>query len=161
MADDQTSDLREFFSSLLDILHRTDRVSDSSDIVQLEICQRRLEESLGIVLGFCAAIDRSSNLKDLLDELTDILTDKLLHIGVFLNLLRNAVVPVNRRLDNLPSCGGRPAYRITKDQIEQLRETGMNWRTVARVLRISDSTLYRRRIDLNVKAHFHKSRMAN
>ena len=31
----------------------------------------------------------------------------------------------------LPSIGGRPAYNITKDQIEQLRETGMNWCSIA------------------------------
>jgi hypothetical protein len=28
----------------------------------------------------------------------------------------------------LPSTGGRHAYNITKVQIEQLRETGLNWR---------------------------------
>ncbi len=154
MAEDQVGDLREFFSSLLVILHRTDRVSVSLDTVQLEICERRLEGSLGIVLALSSAVDEASSLKDLLDGLTDILTAKLLNTGFILNLLRNAVVAENLYPDVLPSTGGRPAYNITKEQIDQLRETGMNWRAVAKVLRISDSTLYRRRLELNVAETF-------
>ena len=154
MAEDQAEDLREFFSSLIEILHRTDRVSVSLDTVQLEICERRLEGSLGIVLAFSSALDEASSLKDLLDELSDILTTKLLSTGFILDLLRNASVAENRYPDVLLSTGGRPTYNITKGQIEQLRETGMNWRSVAKVLRISDSTLYRRRLELNVTDTF-------
>ena len=40
------------------------------------------------------------------------------------------------------STGGGPAYIITKEMIEQLRETGMNWRSIATCLGISDQTLY-------------------
>ena len=32
------------------------------------------------------------------------------------------------------STGGRPAYIITKEMIEQLRETGMHWRSTATVM---------------------------
>ena len=39
---------------------------------------------------------------------------------------------------SLPSTGGRPAYDITKDQIEQLRDTGMNWKMIAAFLRVSE-----------------------
>jgi hypothetical protein len=154
MAEDQVGDLREFFSSLLEILHRTDRVSVSLDTVQLELCERRLEGSLGIILALSSAVDEASSLKDLLDGLTDILTAKLLKTGFILNLLRNAVVAENLYQDALPSTGGRPAYNVTKEQINQLRETGMNWRAVAKILRISDSTLYRRRLELNVAKTF-------
>ena len=124
------------------------------DTVQLEICERRLEGSLGIVLALSSAVDEASSLKDLLDGLTDILTAKLLNTGSILNLLRNAVVAENLYPDVLPSTGGRPAYNITKEQIDQLRETGMSWRAVAKVLSISDSTLYRRRLELNVAETF-------
>ena len=126
MAEDQAEDLREFFSSLIEILHRTDRVSVSLDTVQLEICERRLEGSLGIVLALSSALDEASSLKDLLDELSDILTTKLLSTGFILDLLRNASVAENRYPDVLLSTGGRPTYNITEGQIEQLRETGMN-----------------------------------
>ena len=43
----------------------------------------------------------------------------------------------------LRNTGGRPAYIITKEMIEQLRETGMNWRSIATCLGISEQTLYR------------------
>ena len=49
LAKDQ--DLREFFSSLLEILNRTDKVSVSLHTVPLAICERRLESSLGVVLA--------------------------------------------------------------------------------------------------------------
>ena len=52
------------------------------------------------------------------------------------------------------STGGRPAYIITKEMIEQLRETGMNWRGIATCLGISDQTLYRRRIEFGVENNF-------
>ena len=31
---------------------------------------------------------------------------------------------------SLPSTGGRPSFNIKKAQIEQLRDTGMNWRSI-------------------------------
>ena len=43
-----------------------------------------------------------------------------------------------------PSSGGRPSYNITKQQIEQLRETGMNWVCIAKCLGISDKTLQKK-----------------
>ena len=52
------------------------------------------------------------------------------------------------------STGGRPAYNISKEQIEQLRETGMNWRSIAACLVVSDRTLYRRRIEFGVEDSF-------
>ena len=38
--------------------------------------------------------------------------------------------------------------------IEQLRETGMNWRSIATCLGISDQTLYRRRIEFGLENNF-------
>ena len=107
----------------------------------------------GIVLAISSAVDAAATVttvKGMLDRLTDILTTKLLSIGLILNLLRNAAIAENRSPEVLSSTRGRPAYYITKEQIEQLRETGMNWRAVARLLGVSDSTLYRHRIELNV-----------
>ena len=45
----------------------------------------------------------------------------------------------NPPLAFLASTGGRPAYIITKEMIEQLRETGMNWRSIATCLGISNT----------------------
>ena len=52
------------------------------------------------------------------------------------------------------STGGRPRFRVTKDQIETLRETGMNWKTIALTLGISESTLYRRRQEFGLYESF-------
>ena len=54
----------------------------------------------------------------------------------------------------LPSTGGRPAYNITKIHIEQLRETGLNWKNIAFFLGVSERTLYRRRIEYGIDADF-------
>jgi len=52
------------------------------------------------------------------------------------------------------STGGRPPNNITKEMIEQLRETRMNWRSTPTCLGISDQTLYRRRIEFGVENNF-------
>ena len=54
----------------------------------------------------------------------------------------------------LRSTGGRPAYDITKGTIEQLREKGMNWRSIAVCLGVSEQTLYGRRILYGIENNF-------
>ena len=53
-----------------------------------------------------------------------------------------------------PRTGGRPACDITKGTIEQLRETGMNWWSIAVWLGVSDQTLYRRRVHYGIDNNF-------
>ena len=60
----------------------------------------------------------------------------------------------NPPLAFLASTGGRPAYIITKEMIEQLRETGMNWRSIATCLGISEQTLYRHGIKFGLENNF-------
>ena len=54
----------------------------------------------------------------------------------------------------LPSTGERPAFNITKQQIEQLKDTGMNWKSIARFLGISYRTLLRRREEYGIEQSF-------
>ncbi len=54
----------------------------------------------------------------------------------------------------LLSTGGRPAFNISKAQIEELRSTGMNWKSVAKFLGVSDQTLYRRRVEFGIGPSF-------
>ena len=104
---------------------------------------------------FFSSIEETSNLKDLTDRIVDLLTANLVNIGLLLDLQRDGAIPQKNHPDVLPSTGGRPAYNITKEQVEQLlREAGMDWRGVAKVLGISVSTLYRKRIVLNVADTF-------
>ena len=60
----------------------------------------------------------------------------------------------NPPLAFLVSTGGRPAYIITKKMIEKLRETGMNWRSIATCLGISEQTLHRHGIEFGVENNF-------
>ena len=60
----------------------------------------------------------------------------------------------NPPLAFLASIGGRPACIITKGMIEQLRETGMNWRSMATCLGISEPSLYRHGIEFGVENNF-------
>ena len=53
----------------------------------------------------------------------------------------------NPPLALLASTRGRPAYIIAKEVIEQLGETGVNWRNIATCLGISEQTLYRHGTD--------------
>ena len=50
--------------------------------------------------------------------------------------------------------GERPAFNITKEQIEQLKDTGMNWKSIARFLGISYRTLLRRREEYGIEQSF-------
>ena len=49
------------------------------------------------------------------------------------------------------STGGRPAYNNTKEMIEQLRDTGMNWTSVfcPNTIQTKDRISGRRRFDRN------------
>ena len=61
----------------------------------------------------------------------------------------------NRQVTSfLSSTGGRPAYDITKAQIEQLRDTGMNWKSIADFVGVSERTLHWRRVDYGIEASF-------
>ena len=75
MADNQVEDLGEFFSFLLQTVHRTDEISVSLDSVQLEICERRLQDGIRIVLVMSSAVDvrATVTLKGMLNSLIDIL----------------------------------------------------------------------------------------
>ena len=54
----------------------------------------------------------------------------------------------------LHSIGGRLAFNITKAQVESLKKTGMNWKTIVEFLGVSERTLHRRRIDYGIESNF-------
>ena len=61
-------------------------------------------------------------------------------------------------LRNTQECYKLPYHRRTllqrMEMIEQLRETGTNWRSIATCLGISDQTQYRRRLEFGVEDNF-------
>ena len=49
---------------------------------------------------------------------------------------------------------GRPKYFIPKDRIERLHSCGMTWKNIAKVLHISERTLYRRRQEYGILENY-------
>ena len=90
--------------------------------------------------------------------LNDLITNMEYELGTLSEVVEMRSSQTERRevISMLPSSGGRPAYNITKEQIEQLRETGMRWNSIADFLCISERTLHRRRIEFGIEHGFSK-----
>ena len=149
MADGLSPDeFRDFLFSLSGIVDRIATGYDSSDLVSLEISLRRLEEHLGVL----SAISFSQNQSDL-EELIDCLATLLRRTSDVINS-SSSCANEGRLVALGSSTGGRPSYEISKAEIEELRETGMNWKSIATCLGVSDKTLYRRRLEFGVEDSF-------
>ena len=144
-------DLTEFFDSLRRTIERATSVYCASDIVGLEVCERRLEEQTRLLIAISPS--KNSPPGDLFEVLEVSLAALLRNISDVLNAA-SCHPKGTTQLALSKSTGGRPAYNITKEMIEQLRETGMNWTSIATCLGISDQTLYRRRIEFGVENNF-------
>ena len=145
-------DLRELLTSLSNTVDRTATGYNESDLVGLEICQRRLGEHTKVLVAISLS-QSDSSLGELFGWLADSLAVLLRNISDILS----ASYCREKEERSRPLCestGGRPAYNITKDLIEELRETGMNWRSIATCLGVSDQTLYRRRIEFGIEDSF-------
>ena len=116
-------DFTEFIDSLTSIVKRTSSVNRVSDHVGLEICARKLEEHTRMLIAI--SLSQNSSLGELF-EVLELLrkTSDILHAS---SICPKGITP----LAFSASTGGRPAYIISKEMIEQLRETGMNWRSIA------------------------------
>jgi len=54
----------------------------------------------------------------------------------------------------LEKTGGRPKFAITKEQLVNLRETGLTWAKIAICLNVSERTLYRRVQQFHIVGRF-------
>ena len=147
-------DLENFLLSLRDCLERIDRNEFSGNINFLEHFRDRLEGYIRIVMAIYLVI---SNLQvaigpliaNLLHCLREILQDLRTQIEVCNDdeaRVRTRRIPA--QLDT--SSGGRRRYIISAEQIEVLRNTGMQWKAIANCLGVSPKTLYRRRIEYGI-----------
>jgi DNA-binding FrmR family transcriptional regulator len=104
--------------SLRSIVERTASVYRASDHVGLEICARKLEEHTRMLIVI--SLSQNSSLGDLFEVLEVSLAMLLRKTSDILNA--SSVRPKeNPPLAFSASTGGRPAYIITKEMIEQLR----------------------------------------
>jgi hypothetical protein len=102
------------------------------DPLDLEHCKSRLEQSIPIVSAILLVVNNTeveseeserSSLGSLLDGLISAIEQQIERLSV----LESSAVAQRRVVTSfLPSAGVRPAFNIMKEQIEQLRETGMN-----------------------------------
>ena len=146
-ADDRSSRyIEEFLDSMKQCFDNVDvALADKNASILLDYLERRLEDHFQIVNAIAIAIqdNASGDLKQTVEEL----------LSFSQNLLQEIhTTKVQRETNGTRSSAwvsstqasteGRPRYRITKEQIEILRETGMNWKRIALSLGISESTLF-------------------
>ena len=150
---DLSDDLVEFFSSLKGYVNWTTQNLQEDANLREYLCLK-WEDYLQVVLVLTSITQSKAGheeLKSLLDRL-------VWELQELLNKLRSDVEQHTRpnkfKLNKQCDTGGRPKYVITKEQIETLRDTGMNWKSVAQVLRISERTLFRRREEFNMDDKF-------
>ena len=149
------SGLQDFFTSLdrcialvLDTLQNR-----RDDLAYIEHVERRLEENLRgfLAIEMVARANLDERRRSLLQQLAD-------ELGNLLSEVAN-LKTVNHG-DNhgyappMSSTEGRPKYIITKEQIEQLRETGMAWKDIASCLGVHPRTVYRRRMEFGLEDSF-------
>jgi len=84
-----------------------------------------------MLIAISLSVSQNSALSDLF-EVLEVSLAMLLKKKTSDILRVSTVLPKeNAPLAFSASTGGRPAYIISKEMIEQLRETGMNWRSIA------------------------------
>ena len=133
-----------------------------SDPLGLDHYKSKLERSIPIVAAISLAVHNSPIVEDTQSRRTPLgsLLEELIsgmetELGKLTTVLEVPSIQRKREVTSLlPSTGGRPAFNLTKDQIEQLRDTGMNWKSVAGFLGVSERTLHRRRVEYGIEASF-------
>ena len=125
-------DLEEFLDSMRHCFDEVEKaLNDESNSIPLDYIESRLEDNFQVVHAIAMAIQNNAS-----DELKQLVEDLL---SVSQSLLQKIHATMSQREINqrrssawVPSSeastGGRPRFSITKEQIETLRETGMNWK---------------------------------
>ena len=162
----------ESHQELLDFLHSLDNLFNQIrqslsliDPLGLEHCKSKLERCIPIVSSILLCVPNDSQNESQQTEGETLVTLRSLVERLIFEMemelekvtlaLETASVEESRDVISfLPSTGGRPAYNITKIQIELLRETGLNWKNIAFFLGVSERTLHRRRIEYGIDANF-------
>lgn len=156
--DRDCQDLEEFLDSMRQCFDEVEKeLNGEVNSIPLDYLESRLEDHFQVVHAIAIAIQNnaSDELKQLVEDLLSVSQSLLQEIHTAktqseMNKRRSAAwVPGTQA-----STGGRPRFSITKEQIETLRETGMNWKGIAVLLGISESTLYRRRQEFGLHETF-------
>jgi hypothetical protein len=147
-------ELSDYFLSLLRIIQRTEQYLSTRSLDLLEYCERHLEGHLGIIAAFLQVLDEPGNMAgeffiDRLQQLLAIVGGQLKRIED-MSTFEDFTTTINTGVPILLQTEGRPKYFIPKDQIERLHSCGMTRTNIAKVLHISERTLYRRRQEYGI-----------
>eukprot|EP00794_Sanderia_malayensis_P021196 gene21196-23278_t len=146
-------DLEEFFVSVYNLLINSTHLRASGDF-SLEYLIRKLEDASQVLLGISLAISNVSGFENLKNGLKSFIDGLMLT----LHNLCSENIETEAYTFNVPqqasSSGGRPRYIIAKERIENLRDTGLNWRNIASRLGINERMLMRRRAEYGLMENF-------
>ncbi|XP_058883243.1 uncharacterized protein LOC117420690 isoform X1 [Acipenser ruthenus] len=142
---DNIEDLNLYFLELDDCLEQVQQALDTNDFNTFDHLHRLLEEHVRILSTLASVLDSCEGVDQV-----------CLLINRLFDAVRTVYGEVDQRLaprsqfeflfnSPLESTRGRPRYCITKDQLQQLRATGMPWCSIAACLCTSERTLFRRR----------------
>ncbi len=149
-------ELQNFVCAIDSLFNQCRRSQCNRDPIGSEHCKNKMEDYILIVVAMKAAVDENtaanSSLGVLLDNLIAAMERELEKLAEVVDSCPTE--EVRNVISLLPSTGGRPAYNITKVQIEQLRETGLKWCSIAELLGVSERTLQRRRIEFGIEPNF-------
>ena len=152
-------ELRDFLESLNALFNQIQRSLATSDPICVDHCKSKLQNCMPIVGAMLLAVNNNISHVQTGTSLSTLLSNLISGMERELERLSQVVeVSFSEQsrdiISFLPSTGGRPAFNITKAQIELLRETGMNWKAVAGFLGVSERTLLRRRIEYDIESSF-------
>ncbi|XP_031551143.1 uncharacterized protein LOC116288486 [Actinia tenebrosa] len=144
-------ELEEFFYSLIRCIEKVQECLSNRGSIPIEYIEHNLEGHFQIVSAIFVTL-RENNV----DQENDLFMLFQNLLGVLEELIREIDKEKEQRQhrerkgtcmvpNTLRSSGGRPMYDISKEMIENLRETGMNGKEISVCLGISESTLYLRR----------------
>ncbi len=116
------------------MLINSTRLRASGDF-SLEYLILKLEDASQVLLGISLAISNVSGFENVKNDLNSYIDG----LTLTLHNLCSENIETEANTSNVPpqasSSGGRPRYIITKEQIENLRDTGLNWETLHPALR--------------------------
>ncbi|CAC5405288.1 unnamed protein product [Mytilus coruscus] len=157
MSINDTEDLGEFFTSLLNVFENTNRNLNrpwtAHDITLIENISRRLESCLEILNVMLSVLDPGSDLNLTIETLYSTGHDLFGQATQMLHTLNieEGVNHVNDEGEDAllfeETSTGRPKYNLNQS-IMYLYESGMSWSRMASCLQVSLSTIRRRRDEL-------------
>ncbi len=123
------NDLGQFFVEFDQLLQN---IKTTNDNIALEYMERKLKNFVGVLVGMMYQLESHSRRND---EILGLLRDLLQHsfeqaedIGKKLGQGHNEVGCCSNFILTRSRTGGRPQFMLTKEQLQDLCETGMSWR---------------------------------